>query len=142
MTTTLTASRVVAGAPAVALLLLTSPEAAEFLPHTKLTSTAPGQVRGVLQIAEGDERTLEVVTFPPRRTPTAYVSEFEVQVEGAPATRGALHVTSAGPNRSQVSFTLTAQDEMPQVLDRFFENVTSGFLDGLERAANEQNRAA
>lgn len=142
MATTLTASRVVAGEPAVALLLITGPGAADFLPQTTLQSVEPGQVSGMLRVADGDERALRVMTSPPRRTPTAYIAEFRVQVEGAPPASGALHVTSAGPRKSRVSFSLTADAEMPELLDSIFDDVTGGFLDGLERAALEQNPAA
>ena len=51
MTTSLSASRVIAGDPASALLLISGPAAAEFLPDAMLTETRPGQVAGVLRLA-------------------------------------------------------------------------------------------
>jgi hypothetical protein len=142
MTTSLSASRVVVGDPASALLLISGPAAAGFLPEAVLTETRPGHVSGVLKIAEDRELAIEVITAAPRRTPTAYISEFRVNLEGMPWTVGALNVTSAGPGRSNVVFSITAEEEIPEELATAFEFIATRFFDGLERAALEQNPAA
>lgn len=142
MPTTLSASRVVAGDPAVAALLIADPAAAAFIPQTTLTSATPGAIAGVLQLVDGDSRQLRVVTSPPRRAPTAYIAEFEVEIEGMPTATGTLNVTTAGPGRSQVIFSLTSQDEIPAALQDAFSSVVTGFFDSLERAAEEQHQAA
>ncbi len=142
MTTSLSASRVIAGDPASALLLISGPAAAEFLPDQMLTETRPGQVAGVLRLAPDRELDIEVTTAAPRRTPTAYISEFRVRIAGMPATVGALTVTSAGPGRAKVVFSLTAQDEIPPEMADAFSSVAARFFDGLEHAAREQNPAA
>jgi hypothetical protein len=142
MTKTLSATRVIDGDPAVALLLITGPGAADFLPQTTLEQAVPGQVTGVLHSADGVERTLNVTTAPPRRTPIAYISDFVVQIDGLPPTTGSLSVTSAGPGRSTVLFTLAADEDFPPEFEALFGSVSGGFFDGLERAANEQTHAA
>jgi hypothetical protein len=141
MTTSLSATRVVAGDPASALLLITGPAAAGFLPEAVLTETRPGQVSGVLQLADR-ELEIAVTTAAPRRTPTAYISEFRLHIEGMPPAVGALSVTSAGPGRSNVVFSLTSQEEIPEELASAFTSIAARFFDGLERAAQEQNPAA
>jgi hypothetical protein len=137
MTTSLSATRVVVGDPASALLLITGPAAAGFLPETR-----PGQVTGVLRLDADRELEIEVTTAAPRRTPTAYVSEFRLVIEGMPPSVGALSVTSAGPGRSNVVFSLTSQEEIPEELASAFTSIAARFFDGLERAAQEQNPAA
>jgi hypothetical protein len=99
-------------------------------------------VSGVLRLAAGRELQIGVTTAPPRRTPTAYVSEFRLDIEGMPSAAGALNVTSAGPGRSNVVFSLTAQEEIPEELASAFSSIAAHFFDGLERAAQEQNPAA
>ncbi len=142
MATSLSASRVVAGDPASALLLISGPAAASFLPEAILTETRPGQVSGVLRLTADREFAIEVTTAAPRRTPTAYISEFRLLIEGMPSTVGALHVTSAGPGRSNVVFSLTAEEPIPEELASAFATIAARFFDGLERAAQEQNPAA
>ncbi len=142
MAETLSASRVVAGDPAVVALLVTSPEAAEFLPQTALRETGPGQVTGVLQLDGDDERALHVVSSAPRRTPTAYIASFELHIDGIPDATGALRVMSAGPDQSRVDFSITTQRSFPSELKALFEIVVGGFFDGLERAVHEQHPAA
>jgi hypothetical protein len=142
MTTSLSASRVVAGDPASALLLITGPAAAGFLPEATLTETRPGHVSGVLQLAGGQELGLDVTTAAPRRTPTSYVSEFLVDIEGMPSAAGSLQVTSAGPGRSNVIFSISSAQEIPDALESAFTFIATRFFDGLERAALEQNPAA
>jgi hypothetical protein len=141
MTTSLSATRVVAGDPASALLLITGPAAAGFLPEAILTETRPGLVSGVLHLADR-ELEIEVLTAAPRRTPTAYISEFRLHIEGMPPSVGALSVTSAGPGRSNVVFSLTSQEQIPEELAGTFTAIAAHFFDGLERAAQEQNPAA
>jgi hypothetical protein len=141
MTTSVSASRVIAGDPASALLLISGPSAAGFLPEAILTETRPGQVSGVLQLPSR-QLDIEVTTAAPRRTPTAYISEFRLQIDGMPASIGALTVTSAGPGRSNVVFSLTAQEQIPDELADAFASIAGRFFDGLERAAQEQNPAA
>ena len=142
MATSLSANRVIAGDPASALLLISGPAAAEFLPEALLTETRPGQVTGVLQLASDRALDIEVTTAAPRRTPTAYISEFRLHIEGMPSSVGALTVTSAGPGRSNVVFSLTAQEEIPEELAGSFASIAERFFDGLERAAQEQHPAA
>lgn len=142
MTTSLSATRVIAGDPATALLLITGPAAAGFLPEAILTETRPGQVTGVLTLAPDRALGIEVTTAAPRRTPTAYISEFRLVIEGMPPSIGALSVTSAGPGRSNVVFSLRSQEEIPAELASAFTSIAARFFDGLERAAQEQNPAA
>jgi hypothetical protein len=142
MTTSLSANRVIAGDPASALLLISGPAAAGFLPEAILTETRPGQVAGVLRLAADRELDIEVTTAAPRRTPTAYISEFRLHIAGMPSSVGALTVTSAGPGRSNVVFSLTAQEDIPPELADAFSSIAARFFDGLERAAQEQNPAA
>ena len=134
MTTRLSARRVVPGEPAAVVLLITGPDAAQYLARTTLTSVLPGGVDGVLHVSDEDERAVHVVTSPPRRTPTAYISEFRAEVDGMPTSHGALHVMSAGPGQSEVDFALTAEDEIPAEFVAVFEGLANGFFDGLERA--------
>lgn len=141
MATTLSASRVVDGDPAVALLLLTGPDAADFLPETELNHSVPGEVTGVLHLADGVERALHVITAAPRRTPIAYISDFRVKVDGMATANGALSVTSAGPSRSNVVFSLVSDEDFPPEFAEVFQTISVGFFDGLERAASEQNAA-
>jgi hypothetical protein len=142
MAETLSANRVVAGDPAMIALLLSSPEAADFLPQTELQETGPGRVSGIIQLTDGEDRTLDVVSAAPRRTPTAYIASFGVHIQGLPDATGALRVMSAGPDQSRVDFTLTSGDEIPAELRSLFEVVVSGFFDGLERAVHAQHPAA
>jgi hypothetical protein len=142
MTTSLSANRVIAGDPASALLLISGPAAAGFLPEAILTETRPGQVAGVLRLAADRELDIEVTTAAPRRTPTAYISEFLLHIAGMPSSVGALTVTSAGPGRSNVVFSLTAQEDILPELADAFSSIAARFFDGLERAAQEQNPAA
>ncbi len=142
MTTSVSANRAIAGDPASALLLISGPAAAGFLPEAILTETRPGQVSGVLRLAADRELDIEVTTAAPRRTPTAYISEFRLDIKGMPTSVGALTVTSAGPGRSNVVFSLTAQEEIPNELADAFSSIAARFFDGLERAAQEQNPAA
>jgi hypothetical protein len=142
MARNLSASRVVACNPAVAVLLMTGPGAADFVPVLELTQTVPGEVSGVLRLGEGDERTLHVTTAPPRRTPIAYISDFRPQIAGMPPTIGSLHVSSAGPARSNVVFSMTSEADIPAVFEALFTVIADGFFDGLERAAREQHPAA
>jgi hypothetical protein len=142
MVTTLTASRVVAGDPAVAVLLISGPGAADFLPDIALSQTSPGEVTGLVRFGEGDERTLRVVTGPPRRTPIAYISNFRLQIDGMPPTTGSLHVTSAGPGLSNVAFSVTSEADIPAEFEALFTVIADGLFDGLERAAREQHPAA
>jgi hypothetical protein len=124
MATTLSASRAVTGDPAVVALLMTGPEAVNFLPKTTLTSILPGQLTGLIQVSGQDERRMHVSSAAPRRTPTAYIATFSVDIDGLPPTTGALHVMTAGPGESRV------------------EVIVGGFFDALEQAARGQTRAA
>ena len=142
MATTLTASRVVAGDPAVVALLMTGPEAINFLPQTTLTSILPGEVSGTIQVDGHDERRMHVSSAAPRRTATAYIATFSVTIDGLPPTTGALHVMTAGPGESRVDFSLTSQEAIPAELEGMFEIIVSGFFDSLEQAALDQTRAA
>jgi hypothetical protein len=142
MATTLSASRVVDGEPAVALLLMTGPDAAGFLPQTTLDHAVPGEVTGVLHLGDGVDRTLHVITAAPRRTPIAYISDFRVSVDGMAPANGALSVTSAGPARSNVVFSLRSDVDFPPEFAEVFRTISVGFFDGLERAASEQTHAA
>jgi hypothetical protein len=142
MTTTLSASRVVDGDPAMVLLLISGPAASGFLPDAEIREGAPGRMLGSIALEDGSRRDLEVMTSPPRRTPVAYLSEFRVQVDGMPAANGALQVTSAGPAQSNVVFSLRAADEIPDEYTATFDHVAKSFFDGLERAAYEQTHAA
>jgi len=142
MAETLSASRVVTGDPAVVALLLSSPEAADFLPQTALQDSGPGRVTGVIQLTDSDSRALDVVSAAPRRTPTAYVADFELHIEGFPDATGALRVMSAGPDHARVDFSLTSEAEIAPELRALFEIVVNGFFDGLERAVHEQDPAA
>jgi hypothetical protein len=142
MVTALTASRVVAGEPAVVALLMTGPEAVNFLPQTTLTSILPGELSGVIQVDGQADRRMRVSSAPPRRTPTAYIATFSVDIDGLPPTTGALHVMSAGPSESRVDFSLTSTETVPPELEGMFTVIVSGFFDALERAAREQTQAA
>jgi hypothetical protein len=142
MAKTLSASRVVAGDPAVVALLITGPGAADFLPQTVLTSVAPGQVSGMIQVGDEGERRMSVSTAAPRRTPTAYIASFQVQIDGMPLQSGALQVMSAGPAESRVDFSLTSDETIPDDLEAAFQVIVGGFFDSLERAASEQTPAA
>jgi hypothetical protein len=142
MATTLSASRVVVGDPAVVALLMTGPAAADFLPQTTLTSILPGRLSGVIQVDGEADRRMRVNSAAPRRTPTAYIATFTVEIDGLPPTTGALHVMSAGPGESRVDFSLTSDDTIPPELHGMFEVIVKGFFDALERAAREQTRAA
>ena len=142
MATTLSASRAVTGDPAVVALLMTGPEAVNFLPQTTLTSILPGQLTGMIQISGHDERRMHVTSAAPRRTPTAYIATFSVEIDGLPPTAGALHVMSAGPGESRVDFSLTSESAIPVELEAMFEVIVSGFFDSLEQAARGQTRAA
>ncbi len=141
MTTTLSARRVVAGAPAVVVLLITGPGAADFLPNTVLTATSPGEISGVLDLGADQKREMHVVTAAPRRTPTAYIAQFEVRIEGMPPATGALHVMSAGPGESQVDFSMSSEEDIPSEFEGMFADVVGGFFDNLERAASAQSAA-
>jgi hypothetical protein len=142
MATTLSASRAVTGDPAVVALLMTGPEAVNFLPKTTLTSILPGQLTGLIQVSGQDERRIHVSSAAPRRTPTAYIATFSVDIDGLPPTTGALHVMSAGPGESRVDFSLTSSGSFPAELEAMFEVIVGGFFDALEQAAREQTRAA
>jgi hypothetical protein len=142
MATTLSASRIIDGDPAVALLLITGPSGTEFLPQTTLNETKPGKISGVLRLDDGTERAMHVFTSAPRRTPIAYISDFRVVIDGMPPTAGSLHVTSAGPEQSNVIFTLRAEGEIPPEFENIFGTVADGFFDGLVRAAREHTSAA
>jgi hypothetical protein len=142
MATTLSASRIIDGDPAVALLLITGPAGAGFLPQTTLDETQPGEITGVLRLDDGTQRSLHVFTSAPRRTPIAYISDFRVLIDGMPPTTGSLHVTSAGPAQSNVIFSLRSEDEIPEEFESMFGAVADGFFDGLERAAREHTNAA
>ena len=142
MATSLSASRIIDGDPAVALLLITGPGATEFLPQATLDERVPGEIRGILRLSDGGERALHVFTSPPRRTPTAYISQFRVLIDGLPPITGSLHVTSAGPAQSNVLFSLHADSEIPAEYESMFGAIAGGFFDGLERAAREQTNAA
>jgi hypothetical protein len=124
------------------LLLISGPAAAGFLPDAILTETRPGQVAGVVRLAADRELDIQVTTAAPRRTPTAYISEFRLHVDGMPASIGALTVTSAGPGRSNVVFSLRSEEDIPEELADAFSSIAARFFDGLERAAQEQNPAA
>jgi hypothetical protein len=142
MATTLSASRAVTGDPAVVALLMTGPEAANFLPQTTLTSILPGELSGMIELSGEEARRMHVTSAAPRRTPTAYIATFSVEIDGLPPTTGALHVMSAGPGESRVDFSLTSADTIPAELEAMFEVIVTGFFDALERAAQEQTRAA
>jgi hypothetical protein len=142
MATTLSASRAVTGDPAVVALLMTGPEAVNFLPQTTLLSILPGELSGMIQLSGEDERRMHVTSAAPRRTPTAYIATFSVEIDGLPPTSGALHVMSAGPGESRVDFSLTSDGTIPAELEAIFEVIVSGFFDSLERAAQAQTRAA
>jgi hypothetical protein len=142
MATTLSASRIIDGDPAVALLLITGPTGTQFLTQTTLDETKPGEIEGVLRLEDGSERAMHVFTSAPRRTPVAYISDFRVVIDGMPPTTGSLHVTSAGPEQSNVIFTLRSEDEIPEEFEHMFGAVADGYFDGLVRAAREHTNAA
>ena len=131
MATTLSARRVVAGDPAVVVLLITGPGAADFLPHTVLTAVQPGEISAVLEVGEDQKREMHVVTTAPRRTPTAYIAQFEVRIDGMPPAVGALHVMSAGPGESQVEFSMGSEEDIPPEFEAMFATVVGGFFDNL-----------
>jgi hypothetical protein len=141
MATTLSAQRVVVGDPAVVVLLMTGPSAADFLPHTVLTAVDPGEISGVLEVGTDQKRDIRVVTTAPRRTPTAYISQFEVMIDGMPPAVGALRVMSAGPGESQVEFSMRSEEDIPDEFQAMFTTVVGGFFDNLERAARAQSAA-
>jgi len=93
---TVTATRIVPADPASTALLLAGPAALDFWPGVIRVQgvTSPVQVHASLA---GDEaRRIIIRSQPPRRTPTAYVTEFSADPDGLPTATCRLRVTRQG----------------------------------------------
>jgi hypothetical protein len=91
-----TATRIVPADPASTALLLMGPAALDFWPGISRIEGVVSPLQAWTSLAGDAERRVVIRSTPPRRTPTAYVSEFSVDPEGLPPASCRLRVGSQG----------------------------------------------
>ncbi len=93
---TVTATRIVPADPASTALLLAGPSALEFWPGLSRESGLLSPVSGRADLAGDPHRRIVIRSHPPRRTPTAYVTDFLVDADGLPSASGTLRIARQG----------------------------------------------
>ena len=154
---TVTATRIVPADPASTALLLSGPSAIEFWPGVNRIDglTSPVQVHASL--AGDEDRSMIITAQPPRRTPTAYVTDFSVTPDGLPKASGQLRVTRQGwlSNSSSdlgavdpaagvaaVRFVLHTDVDYDEVLEQEIAAAAELFLDNVAAFAASRAGAA
>jgi hypothetical protein len=148
-------SRRIAADPTSTALLLAAPAAVELWPGARRVGDVDGGVlvEAAAPTATADLPTdppsvVEVRAFPPRRTPTAYVTRFAWSGDTLPVVSGRLTLAYA-PTADGTPVThavLELEPEGPEGTDvysaRELAAKAEGFLANLARAAETRNRAA
>jgi hypothetical protein len=151
--------RIIRADPTSTALLLAGPSAMDLWPGVQRRVDSPDGRAVVVDAnvptwgAHATPAEAVVRARPPRRTPTAYVSEFSFSGPGLPDTTGVLtliyepagdmlHATSA-----LLSLEFRALDGDGKVLDRVraaraLRGLAAGFLDNLATAAEQRSYAA
>ena len=91
-----TATRIVPADPASTALLLTGPAALDFWPGVSRVQGVTSPVQVHASLAGDDARRIIIRSQPPRRTPTAYITEFSADPDGLPTATCRLRVTRQG----------------------------------------------
>ncbi len=147
--------RTIAADPTSTALLLAGPTAMELWPGLRRVETAEHHVMAEADVPAWRNRPASVTVraLPPRRTPTAYVTEFNFSGPGVPATTGVLTLThEPGAGGETATSALLRLDTSPfdgagAVLDkirvtRSLRGMAEGFLDNLAEAAEQRSTAA
>lgn len=140
-------TRHIAADPTSTALLLAGPTAFELWPGVRRIEDVDGAVRVATAVAP--DRTLDanVRALPPQRTPTSFITRFTWTGAGLPATSGELTLTTApsrdGGRATHAVLVLVSEGLEFSALSRCeLEEMASGFLANLARAAELRNRAA
>jgi hypothetical protein len=145
-------SRRIAADPTSTALLLAAPAAVELWPGARRVGDVDGGVlvEAAAPTATADLPTdppavVEVRAFPPRRTPTAYVTRFAWSGDTLPVVSGRLTLAYA-PTADGTPVTHAVLELEPADEDvysaRELAAKAEGFLANLARAAETRNRAA
>jgi hypothetical protein len=145
-------SRRIAADPTSTALLLAAPAAVELWPGARRVGDVDGGVlvEAAAPTATADLPTdppavVEVRAFPPRRTPTAYVTRFAWSGDTLPVVSGRLTLAYA-PTADGTPVTHAVLELEPADDDvysaRELAAKAEGFLANLARAAETRNRAA
>lgn len=93
---TVTATRIVPADPASTALLLSGPSALDLWPGLSRESGLLSPVAARAALAGDEHRRVVIRSQPPRRTPTAYVTAFDIDADGLPSATGTLRVARQG----------------------------------------------
>lgn len=135
-------SRRIAADPTSTALLLAAPAAVELWPGARQLGERDGAVVVEAQRSEGASQ-VKVRALPPRRTPTAFVLDFDWTGDDVPDAAGRLRLAYA-PTGDGTPVT-HAVLELEPAGDDAAARLTAGaeaFLANLARAAETRNRAA
>ena len=148
--------RQIAADPTSTALLLAGPTAVELWPGVRRIAGDGDRVLAEARVPtwrEDRSAHVRVRALPPRRTPTAYVTEFSFSGQGVPHTAGVLTLTyEAGRGDLSTTSALlrlesNAFDGEGPMLDRMrsvraLRGMAEDFLDNLADAAESRSTAA
>lgn len=132
--------------PTSTALLLAGPTAVDLWPGVRRVGEVDGRVLVEAELADGAPSAMTVRAHPPKRTPTTYVTTFEVDGPEVPATRAELTLAYAPGTHGPATFAVLTLDLdgpvdpflQPDDVDRMAEQ----FLANLARAAEDRSFAA
>lgn len=135
------AVRRIAADPTSTALLLAGPSAFELWPGARSVQERPGHV-----VVDADPAPVEVRAFPPKRTPTSYVTRFTCSGPGVPTVDGELvlaYVPGGAVPTTHAALVLVSQGIEGSAFDeRRLQAVAQAFLDNLAVAAEARSTAA
>lgn len=139
-------TKIISADPTSTALLLAGPTAFELWPGVRRVAEVRGRV-----VVETDltshQLAASVRALPPQRTPTSYVTKFDWNGVGLPATTGELTLDYAPTGDGEVGTHATLVLESTfgsetAVDEQALRVMASGFLLNLAQAAERRNRAA
>ncbi|MDT7536587.1 MAG: hypothetical protein QOI82_172 [Actinomycetota bacterium] len=141
------AERRICADPTSTALLLAGPAAVDLWPGIRRVGAVDGRVLVEAELPQQRFPTAAtVLVAPPRRTPTAFVTEFEWVGPSLPRTRGVLTLTYAaggdGPTTA-ASLVLDRDDAVTGALpEPALQRLADAFLDNLRELAESRSHAA
>jgi hypothetical protein len=140
-------TRTISADPTSTALLMAGPTAFELWPGVQRIQDAEGSMLVEARLGGDVPVEASVRAFPPRRTPTAYVTRFTWSGPGLPLTTGELTLgygpTVDGEVSTVASLELASEGVEFSTLDEAaLTGMANGFLANLARAAELRNRAA
>jgi hypothetical protein len=139
--------RRIAADPTSTALLLAGPSAMDLWPGVQRVASVEGGLVVETHLPSRPHAAATVRAFPPKRTPTSYVTRFTWEGPGLPATSGELTLSflpdADGTVETEASLVLESDAAAVSSLDELtLRELAKGFLANLATAAELRSHAA